>query len=216
MNPIYLKDTVERTNREEAKRFLKDFYDQAYMDGYASNNSLGIWNSIIQASVQFTKALDVGCGVGAGFKKYREMGYEIFGCDLADASKQWVENGIEKYCRIADAKEMPYADDEFDLVVCTDVLEHVPEFDVYSTLKEIWRVGSNRYFMSVAMHQERHPFKEYIYTHITLKPEEWWLLSMKAAGFLINNVKKQPFHFVVTANKNLGYSVPGKITEIGG
>jgi ubiquinone/menaquinone biosynthesis C-methylase UbiE len=96
---------------------------------------------------------------------------------------------------------MPYDNEEFDLVLCTDVLEHIPEWDIPNTLKELHRVCGDKLFVSVGMHQERSPFKGYIYTHITLKPKDWWLGKIQDVGFNINYAKEHSFHLHIKANK---------------
>jgi 2-polyprenyl-3-methyl-5-hydroxy-6-metoxy-1,4-benzoquinol methylase len=98
---LYISDRLKFLNKKQAKKTLKQFYDYAYQDGYTSSNSLGTWGMIIKQGIKFKKALDVGCGVGAGVKMCREKDLNVYGCDLANAVEQWNKREIESYCTVA-------------------------------------------------------------------------------------------------------------------
>lgn len=88
------------------------------------------------------RVLDIGCGGGITTESlqhyYPEM--EYYGCDV---SKQAIEHarklgsGKVKYSVIK-KKKLPYEDNFFDLCVCFDVMEHVPDVDFF--LEEVKRI----------------------------------------------------------------------------
>jgi len=55
---------------------------------------------------------------------------------IAHARKNYRKNNLE--FRLADALDLPYVDNTFDVVVCSHVYEHVP--DPYKMFSEIYRV----------------------------------------------------------------------------
>ena len=87
------------------------------------------------------KILDFGCGSGTAVVEARAIGLNVFGCDISNgldsAPKVLVERGV---LRTIDTSryEIPFEDDEFDMVVSHQVLEHVQNYDV--VLREIRRV----------------------------------------------------------------------------
>lgn len=93
----------------------------------------------------YRKALEVGCGTGFFLLNLRQAGVLTEG-HVVDISPGMVEVakrnarglGFEVSGRVADAENLPYEDEEFDLVVGHAVLHHVP--DVEQALREVLRV----------------------------------------------------------------------------
>lgn len=97
------------------------------------------------------KVLDVGCG-NANYHDLFTRGYgmEYTGCDL---SLSMLEIARKNYPDVTfihcDATDLPFADGEFDLVFCSDVLIHLPLDLEEAVVKECIRVAG-RY---AAIHQ---------------------------------------------------------------
>ena len=62
----------------------------------------------------------------------------------------------------------------FDCVICTDVLEHVPEKEINYTLKEIFTLSNKCTYLNIAMYPARHILPNGENAHCTLKPKDWW------------------------------------------
>jgi 2-polyprenyl-3-methyl-5-hydroxy-6-metoxy-1,4-benzoquinol methylase len=96
--------------------------------------------------------LDVGCGEGVLVHKWaRQLGQaRVVGIDLEEPSIQagWAERQAPNLdYRVMRAENLPFADDEFDLVTAIEVLEHVP--DPEHTLAEMARCAQHRLLVSV-------------------------------------------------------------------
>ena len=165
---------------------LKFIYDHFYEHDYGNlQRGKGIWKYAIQY-FSLKKGLDVGCGRANGVQYAREQGYDVYGCDMSESAKKcWTERGVLDYCTVCPADRMPYQDNEFDFIVCSEVMEHIPEDSILPSLKEIFRIGSDKYLFTIALKPEGIPIGGYIQTHITLKSPEWWFQKFEEAGYKI-------------------------------
>lgn len=187
-----LNDAIEEVKKawEFEERPIEEktkiFYDELFKSGrYNPHNSRVFWESLRspENDITFTRALDIGCGLGLGIKQSREAGLDVWGCDLADNTKEWEGYGIQDYCTVAPAHQLPYPDESFDLVVCTEVMEHIPEHLAEPSLREAYRVGSDRFIYTICLEDETAPAGGIINSHITVKPIDWWLSLFNKVGF---------------------------------
>jgi SAM-dependent methyltransferase len=82
------------------------------------------------------RILDAGCGTGGNLMRYVRMG-DATGVDpFPDAVRFCHERGF-KSVQQARLESLPFADDSFDLVAATDVIEHIAAED--QALKELRR-----------------------------------------------------------------------------
>lgn len=192
-------EKVEEALRIEALPFhekSKMIYTMAYKDGdYNPTGANMVWERVERKQgkeeifYQFKKGLDVGCGRGTSVQIARRIGYNLYGCDIADLKEEWKEKGISKYCKCCPANKLLYKDNEFDFVISTEVFEHIPEEYVDESLREILRVGSHMFTFSIHTALEKRPLHGYYHLHFTVKPKEWWLAKLKEIGFFIDGWK---------------------------
>jgi 2-polyprenyl-6-hydroxyphenyl methylase/3-demethylubiquinone-9 3-methyltransferase len=88
-------------------------------------------------------ALDVGCGGGLLAEEFARLGCRVTGVDpsaesLRTARGHAAAGGLDITYVEASGESLPFADAEFDIVYCCDVLEHVD--DLQRTLDESARV----------------------------------------------------------------------------
>lgn len=101
------------------------------------------WDAIKDSISKGGKFLDVGCGAGYAMRKAKEE----FGCQCFGIDPDPGAHGVGRYDPNSPsgldivqgfAESLPYADNEFDVVYCSHVLEHVN--DEKKSLEEIKRV----------------------------------------------------------------------------
>jgi 2-polyprenyl-3-methyl-5-hydroxy-6-metoxy-1,4-benzoquinol methylase len=83
--------------------------------------------------------LDVGCGIGTITRELEKRGFQTWGIDFSEVGVQKaLENGVRaKVCDV-DANGIPFDGETFEVVWCSDVVEHV--FDPLYLLEEVCRV----------------------------------------------------------------------------
>ncbi|BFM17049.1 class I SAM-dependent methyltransferase [Maricurvus nonylphenolicus] len=94
--------------------------------------------------------LDVGCGEGRHtIGAYLTADVDAVGVDLCEKDLQTAQERAEGFLdtdnsnksltfKVANALELPFEDNSFDKVICSEVLEHIPDYQ--GVLKEIDRV----------------------------------------------------------------------------
>ena len=96
--------------------------------------------------------LDLGCGKGRHIHKlYYFKKCHVIGLDLSFNDLQVTYKGFEKYpditgdskrqfnLMVGDAHKLPFPDETFDRIICSEVLEHIPDYE--NIIKEIFRVS---------------------------------------------------------------------------
>lgn len=93
--------------------------------------------------------LDAGCGNGAVTRRLIDR-WDVVACDFSEAAVQQLR-GVRAL--LADLAGLPFADRAFDLVLASDVIEHVPDGLYQAALAEIARVAG-RYVLLAVPHRE--------------------------------------------------------------
>ncbi len=79
---------------------------------------------------------------------------------------QFYDPGYAPYAKLPVGK--------FDGVICTDVMEHLPEEDLPWILDEIFGYANRFVFLAIALYPAEKRLPNGENAHITLKPAEWW------------------------------------------
>lgn len=96
------------------------------------------------------RVLDLGCGQGrhAIFIYYFSAASEVFAVDLSASEAKSTLTQLREFASeplakpflslAANGSNLPFADDAFDIVICSEVLEHIPQYTLF--LEEIRRI----------------------------------------------------------------------------
>jgi len=89
------------------------------------------------------KVLEIGVGLGSDHQKFAEAGAVLTGIDLTERAVDHTRRrldlfGLKSDLRVADCENLPFADDQFDLVYSWGVLHHTS--DTARGVDEVYRV----------------------------------------------------------------------------
>jgi SAM-dependent methyltransferase len=171
--------------------------------------------------------LDVGAGSGellrvtARWAEKTGRRARLVGLELNERASRAILEESKKFSSIAavraDALRLPFADDEFDYVMCSLFTHHLKDAEVEGVL-EMGRIARRRIFV-IDLH--RHRVAYYLYTTVgrlflrnrliredgalsilrSFRPRELRHLAMRAELVDINVERRFPFRLVLSASK---------------
>jgi len=155
---------------------MANIYDKLYKDTSYGDMGASIGLRLVQDALtsvpKFNSVLDVGCGSGYSVLEFLKEGKFANGIETSkylveQRLKQMTDLGITRYGSIL---KIPCTADSFDLVFCTEVLEHISEKDIIKSISELVRVAKKYLYLTVCF-VDSVIDKE---LHLTVKPAEWW------------------------------------------
>lgn len=188
---------AEKTSedRELARKFEKDFFDGDRRNGYGgfSYNSR-FWQPVVpDFKKQYnltkdSKVLDVGCAKGFMMHDFSEMipGIEVQGIDV---SKYAIENcmpSVKDFVQVADARELPFEDNSFDLVISVTTVHNFDREECIQALQEIERVSKKNAFITVDAYRndlEKEAMHAWNLTAKTILHVDEWKKLFEEAGY---------------------------------
>ena len=113
--------------------------------------------------------LDFGCGKAFLYKNKFKIGDKEF-TDLSDfwnlKNIYLYDPGLEEYS--------DYPKGKYDGIICTDVVEHIPEDDVLNFIDELFKLSNKFIFVVIATMPASKYFDDGKNIHLTLKGQEEW------------------------------------------
>jgi len=156
-----LKKRGEEKSEEDrriARKFGKDFFDGDRKHGYGGFRYLPkFWQPVIPTFQQHfgltadSSVLDVGCA--KGFMMYDMIklipGIRVNGIDISEYAIENAISQMKPLVQVANAKELPYDDNSFDVVISINTVHNLVKEECAQALKEIERVSRGASFITV-------------------------------------------------------------------
>lgn len=155
---------------EEHNALYKQMHQEPIFKGYSLRKFIPHISSLVVNS-NITSVLDFGCGKAECWIKYNlkdQLGISKLGL---------YDPGVDKFSILPNIK--------YDLVVCIDVLEHVPENLLDTVFDQIFSVTGKVFFCNISTRLAGKTLPNGDNAHATVKPKEWWLEKMKKYNKLI-------------------------------
>lgn len=158
--------------------------------------------------VLYDRVLDLGCGDGRSTIPIRERGTTIVGLDtsvhyMLDLARKHFDN---VYLVNGDAKNLPFPDTFFDLIISLSVVEHIPFADIPRVCAEAYRVlkpggrclvRNDAWFYGVLEQLRLRPGqygKKPDETHVNMMTGFRFKRVLESAGFVIVQEDHFPFY----------------------
>jgi ubiquinone/menaquinone biosynthesis C-methylase UbiE len=152
----------------KAKEYEADYWDGDRRFGYGGYRYLpGRWKPVAEALIMEyglkagSRVLDVGCG--KAFLLYEmlllEPGLEVVGFDVSEHGLAHAPPELRGSLFKHRAQDpFPFGDNQFDLVISLGCLHNLRLFELHTALREIERVGRQKYVMLESYRNELEQF----------------------------------------------------------
>jgi SAM-dependent methyltransferase len=143
-------------DRNVARCFDERFFDGERRHGYggfAYNEKY--WTPVVPDFIEHyslkpgDRILDVGCAKGFMLHDFARLmpGLSLTGIDISDYAISNSHPSVKEYLSVADAKNLPFPDNSFELVIAINTIHNLEFDECAQALREIQRVSSRDSFV---------------------------------------------------------------------
>jgi SAM-dependent methyltransferase len=129
----------------------------------------------IVRTLEPSSVLDAGCAMGFLVEALRQRGVEAWGIDVSEYAISRVDESVADRCSVASLAEP--LDRRYDLIVCIEVLEHIPPAETDKVIANLCG-ATDRLLLSSTPDD----FGEA--SHLNVRPQEEWSAALAREGFL--------------------------------
>ena len=131
------------------------------------------------------KMLDVGCGEGYYVRDAIEEGIDAHGIDISTHALENALAEVKDRITFGSITEIPFDDEEFDMMTAFDVIEHIHPKDTLKAVAEIRRVLKPDGIVIITTPSSN--FGDWVsdLTHINVRPPKFWKLILEEHNFKV-------------------------------
>ncbi len=191
------KRQEEKTEEDRciARQFGKEFFDGDRRHGYGGYHyHPRFWQTVIKTFQDFynlnseSKILDVGCGKGFMLYDFIQLipGITVAGIDISKYAIENAKEEIKPFLQVANAKDLPFEDNSFDLVISITTVHNLNREECKQSLQEIERVSSKFKFITVDAYrndEEKKLMDIWNLTALTYMHVDEWKKFFKEVGY---------------------------------
>jgi len=155
---------ITEDHRNVARQFGHEFFDGDRLYGYGGYSyNPRFWQDTVRRfkeHYQLSKdasVLDVGCAKGFMLHDFKELmpSLNVAGVDVSEYAIDHAIESVKPFLRVADARQLPFPDNSFDLVISINSIHNLPWEQCKEAVQEIERVSRAHSFLTVdAWHNE--------------------------------------------------------------
>ena len=132
--------------------------------------------------------LDVGCAKGFMLHDFKRLspGMILAGMDISEYAIEHAIEDMRPFVQVADAKELPYKDGSFDLVISINTVHNLPLEECKQAIREIERVSRAHAFLTVDAwrnERQRESMLKWNLTALTYMSVDDWVKLFEEVGY---------------------------------
>ena len=117
--------------------------------------------------------MDTGCGVGNLVWGFVNIGIPVEGIDVSKDTINRSSTEVRSLLKVGDITILDYFDNRFDLVNCSETLEHIPERVFLDSIRSLHRVTNRWLILNICLWPEKNARLDL--AHISLHSKRWWV-----------------------------------------
>lgn len=186
---------ITEEHREVARQFGQDFFDGDRLYGYGGYNyHPRFWQQTVKRFRDYynladdAAILDVGCAKGFMLHDFKELMPKatLAGIEISEYAVSKAMESVAPVIRVGNAKDLPYGDHSFDLVISINTVHNLPMEACKRALREIERVSRAHSFLIVdAWHndEEKGRMQSWNLTGLTYMHADDWENLFAEVGY---------------------------------
>ncbi len=193
-----IEDRARRITEEQraiARQFGKEFFDGDRLYGYGGYHyHPRFWQATVRRFRDYydlaenARVLDVGCAKGFLLHDFKELMPDLIisGIDISEYAIRHAPETVKPFLSVGNAKELPYEDNSFDLVISINTVHNLPLKDCMQALREIQRVSRAYAFLTVdawRTEEERRRLMKWNLTALTYMHVDDWRALFTEVGY---------------------------------
>jgi len=171
------------------RKYNEGRFDEDYFSNYPTGPGTK-WAEIFQKYFEPKNSLDAGCGVGGLVWGLKNLGVDAYGVDVSPQAIEKASPEIRSRLSVGNLVQLNYPDNEFDLVTCVEVLEHIPFPECEQVIENLYRITGKGLLFTICLWADGNARKDP--THINLHSKRWWARYFKKKGY---RLVPTPDHF---------------------
>lgn len=182
-------------DRRISREFGFDYFDGDRRYGYGGfSYHPRFWSETVRLISEHyglserSSLLDIGCAKGFMLADFREYlpNVKLRGVDISAYAIERAYSTVRSDICLGDARDLPFGDNEFDLVLSINTLHNLDRLGVIDALREIERVSRGSAFIMVdgwRSEQERSNMEAWVLTAKTMLHTDSWLQIFEEASY---------------------------------
>lgn len=192
-----LEERFGQKNPEDiriARQFGREYFDGPRSQGYGGYRDYTRWLPVAKRIISHygltpgMSLLDIGCAKGFALYAFLEVmpGLKVAGIDISPYAIANAPESVRSFLQVSNAKELPYPDHSFDLVLSVNTIHNLDREDCKQSLRELERVKRKFAFLTVDAYnneKERQRLEMWNLTALTILSVDDWKKLFTEAGY---------------------------------
>ena len=193
--PLDLRKLISNADRRFHWELGHEYFDGTRDQGYGGYKDDGRWEPVAKDFISHynldnnSNILEIGCAKGYLLNSFIESlnNKENWGVDISSYALNCAPLSVKEKLVIANAKDLPFEDNSFDLVISINSLHNLLNInDTIDALREIERVSSRNSYITVAAYKnkaEKKLIDDWAVVATTYMHEDEWIELFDLSGY---------------------------------